>query len=116
MPQPVRAKRLSSNTLGLTAILLTVILWAVAANFAHDLFTAGVNPLELAGVSAMINATVRRLAVPDLTTTVLTHRTIVRVIAPINARLAAIETDEMALSASSLKINCAPQIIPILSR
>jgi len=54
MPQPVKATRLSSNTLGLAAILLTVILWAVAANVAHDLFTAGVNPLELAGVSAMI--------------------------------------------------------------
>lgn len=46
--------RLSSSSLGLIAILLTVLCWAVAANVAHDLFTTGVNPLELAGVSAMI--------------------------------------------------------------
>lgn len=46
--------RLSSSSLGLIAILLTVLCWAVAANVAHDLFTTGVNPLELAGASAMI--------------------------------------------------------------
>lgn len=47
-------KSLSARSLGLLAILLTVLCWAVAANVAHDLFTAGINPLELAGASAMI--------------------------------------------------------------
>ncbi|MBW4695963.1 MAG: EamA family transporter [Lyngbya sp. HA4199-MV5] len=46
--------RLSSSSLGLIAILLTVLCWAVAANVAHDLFTTGVNPLALAGASAMV--------------------------------------------------------------
>lgn len=46
--------RFSSSSLGLVAILLTVTLWAVAANVAYALFTAGVNPLKLAGTSAMI--------------------------------------------------------------
>lgn len=46
--------RFSSSSFGLIAILLTVLCWAVAANVAHDLFTTGVNPLELAGASAMI--------------------------------------------------------------
>lgn len=50
----VKSTRLSSSSLGLIAILLTVLCWAVAANVAHDLFTAGINPLELAGASAMI--------------------------------------------------------------
>lgn len=50
----VRSTRLSSSSLGLIAILLTVLCWAVAANVAHDLFMAGINPLELAGTSAMI--------------------------------------------------------------
>jgi DME family drug/metabolite transporter len=36
------------------AILLTVLCWAFAANVAFDLFTTGINPLELAGASAMI--------------------------------------------------------------
>ncbi|MBD3886529.1 EamA family transporter [Phormidium tenue FACHB-886] len=44
----------SFPTPGLVAILLTVLLWASAANVAFDLFTVGVNPLELAGASAMI--------------------------------------------------------------
>ncbi|MBD2465864.1 EamA family transporter [Oscillatoria sp. FACHB-1407] len=47
-------KRFSSSSLGLVAILFTVLFWAIAANVAYDLFTAGVNPLELAGASAMI--------------------------------------------------------------
>lgn len=42
------------NLFGLVAILLTVLCWAIAANVAFDLFTTGINPLELAGVSAMI--------------------------------------------------------------
>lgn len=58
MPHELNAKlgagRFPPNNLGLAAILLTVILWAVAANVAHSLFVAGVNPLELAGVSAMV--------------------------------------------------------------
>jgi len=44
----------SLSGIGLTAILLTVIFWAVAANVANSLFLAGVPPLELAGVSTMI--------------------------------------------------------------
>jgi DME family drug/metabolite transporter len=47
-------KRPFQSTLGLVAIVLTVLLWAVAANVAHSLFVAGVKPLELAGVSAMV--------------------------------------------------------------
>lgn len=46
--------RLSPNSSGLAAILLTVLCWAVAANVAHDLFTVGANPLELAAASAII--------------------------------------------------------------
>jgi len=46
--------RLSPNSYGLLAILLAVLFWAVAANVAHDLFAAGVKPLELAGASAII--------------------------------------------------------------
>jgi DME family drug/metabolite transporter len=49
-----KSTRFSSSSLGLIAILLTVLCWAVAANVAHALFTAGINPLELAGASAMI--------------------------------------------------------------
>ncbi len=57
MPHELTAKlsagRFSPNSLGLAAISLTVLLWAVAANVAHSLFATGVNPLELAGASAM---------------------------------------------------------------
>lgn len=55
MQKGTRATGLSQNTLGLFAIILIVILWAVAANVAHSLFIAGVHPFELAGVSAMIS-------------------------------------------------------------
>lgn len=41
-------------SLGLVAILLSVLCWALAANVAFDLFADGINPLEMAGVSAMI--------------------------------------------------------------
>lgn len=51
---PAQLKSLSSSSLGLVAILLTVLCWAVAANVAFDLFTTGIHPLELAGVSATI--------------------------------------------------------------
>lgn len=44
----------SQSTLGLAAIALTVILWAVAANIANSLFLVGVHPLTLAGASAII--------------------------------------------------------------
>ncbi len=54
LQKPMRVTRHFLNTLGLTAIVLTVILWAVSANVAYYLFTTGVNPLELAGASAMI--------------------------------------------------------------
>lgn len=51
---PVQSMRLSPSSLGLVAILLTALCWAFAANVAFDLFTAGINPLDLAGASAMI--------------------------------------------------------------
>ncbi len=50
----IKVRRLSSSSLGFLAILLTVLFWAVAANVAYDLFRVRVNPLELAGASAMI--------------------------------------------------------------
>jgi DME family drug/metabolite transporter len=46
--------RYSPNLLGLLAILLTVLAWAIAANVANNLFLVGVQPLELAGASAII--------------------------------------------------------------
>lgn len=51
---PAKSTSLSPNSLGLVAILLTVLCWALAANVAFDLFTVGINPLELAGASAII--------------------------------------------------------------
>lgn len=51
---PPKSTSLSPSSLGLVAILLTVLCWAIAANVAFDLFTAGIHPLELAGASAMI--------------------------------------------------------------
>lgn len=51
---PAQSTRLASNSLGLGAIFLTVLCWAFAANVAFGLFTAGINPLELAAVSAII--------------------------------------------------------------
>jgi drug/metabolite transporter, DME family len=51
---PAKSTNISLGSLGLVAILLTVLCWAVAANVASDLFTAGVDPLELAGTSTMI--------------------------------------------------------------
>lgn len=42
------------NQLGLLAMILTVFAWAIAANVANGLFLAGVQPLELAGGSAII--------------------------------------------------------------
>ena len=46
--------RYSPKQLGLLAIVLTVVAWAIAANVANHLFLAGVQPFELAGASAMI--------------------------------------------------------------
>lgn len=51
---PVKLIRSSHGLLGLIAILLTVLGWAIAANIAFDLFRAGIQRPELAGVSAMI--------------------------------------------------------------
>ncbi|ARV63243.1 hypothetical protein BZZ01_25970 [Nostocales cyanobacterium HT-58-2] len=42
------------NWLGLTAVVSASTLWAIAANVANSLFSIGVNPLDLAGVSALI--------------------------------------------------------------
>lgn len=53
-PPTIQSKSLSPSSQGLFAILMTVLCWAVAANVAFDLFTSGVRPLELAGISAMI--------------------------------------------------------------
>lgn len=53
-PPTIPSKRLSPSSLGLFTILMTVLCWAVAANVAFDLFSSGVRPLELAGISAMM--------------------------------------------------------------
>lgn len=51
---PPNLNRYSPNTLGMLAIVVTVIAWAIAANVANSLFLVGVQPFELAGASAMI--------------------------------------------------------------
>ncbi|MBN3878734.1 MAG: EamA family transporter [Nostoc sp.] len=51
---PTKPIRFSHNLLGFIAILLTVLCWASAANVAFNLFRAGIQPLELAGASAII--------------------------------------------------------------
>jgi drug/metabolite transporter, DME family len=51
---PTKPIRFSHDLPGLIAILLTVLCWAIAANVAFNLFRAGIQPLELAGASAMI--------------------------------------------------------------
>jgi drug/metabolite transporter, DME family len=48
------ASRDSPNRLGLLAMILTVVAWAIAANVANRLFLSGVQPFELAGASAII--------------------------------------------------------------
>jgi drug/metabolite transporter, DME family len=48
------SSRYSPNSLGLMAIVISVVAWAIAANVANHLFLAGVQPFELAGASAMI--------------------------------------------------------------
>ena len=53
---PETATRVPQRTLGLVAVLFTVILWAVAANVISSLFEAGVKPFEMA-VSSMAIAT-----------------------------------------------------------
>jgi DME family drug/metabolite transporter len=54
MQKWIQAIKVSPNFVGLAAILLTVILWAIAANVATSLFLAGVPPFEVAGVGTMI--------------------------------------------------------------
>jgi drug/metabolite transporter, DME family len=44
----------SANLLGLLAMILTVVAWAIAVNVANSLFLDGVTPFELAGVTTMI--------------------------------------------------------------
>lgn len=51
---PISSTCTAFRSLRLVAILLTTLCWAFAANIAFDLFRAGIHPLELAGVSAMI--------------------------------------------------------------
>lgn len=46
--------RYSPNLLGMLAIVVTVLAWAIAANVANRLFLSGVHPFELAGASAML--------------------------------------------------------------
>ncbi|KAM3099860.1 EamA family transporter [Phormidesmis sp. 146-12] len=43
-----------AKLLGLLAMILTVVAWAIAANVANSLFLVGVSPFELAGVTTMI--------------------------------------------------------------
>lgn len=52
--QTFRLEQYSPNLLGLLAMLLTVVAWAIAANVANRLFLTGVQPFELAGASAAI--------------------------------------------------------------
>ncbi|MDF5714132.1 MAG: EamA family transporter [Rhizonema sp. NSF051] len=54
MQKWVQAIRVSSGFMGLAAIILTVVLWAIAANVATSLFLAGVPPFEVAGIGTMI--------------------------------------------------------------
>ena len=51
---PAKLTKPSPGWLGLVAILLTTLCWAVAANVAFDLFSTGIHPLELAGTTAVI--------------------------------------------------------------
>lgn len=54
MQKWMQAMRDSPSVVGLVAIILTVVLWAVAANVATSLFLAGVPPFEVAGIGTMI--------------------------------------------------------------
>lgn len=54
MQKWMQAIRVSSGLVGLATIILTVILWAIAANVATSLFLAGVPPFEVAGIGIMI--------------------------------------------------------------
>jgi drug/metabolite transporter, DME family len=49
-----KADWLPPHRVELLAMVLTAVAWAIAANVANHLFLKGVQPLELAGVSAMI--------------------------------------------------------------
>ncbi|MCU0537913.1 MAG: EamA family transporter [Hydrococcus sp. Prado102] len=42
------------SSLGMLALVITVVAWAIAANVANSLFLVGVQPFELAGASAAI--------------------------------------------------------------
>ena len=55
-PTPETATRIPQRTLGLVAVIFTVILWAVSSNVIGSLLEADVNPFELA-VSSMVIAT-----------------------------------------------------------
>ncbi|MUG98627.1 EamA family transporter [Scytonema sp. UIC 10036] len=48
------SSQFSPHLIGLLAMLLTVVAWAIAANVANHLFLAGVQPFELAGASAIV--------------------------------------------------------------
>jgi DME family drug/metabolite transporter len=52
---PIASSRSTPSSLGLVAIFLATLCWALAANIAFDLFRIGIRPLELAGASAMIS-------------------------------------------------------------
>jgi ornithine decarboxylase len=59
---PSRAKRrpgfvrLSRESLGLAAVLLSALLWAASANVAESLYAVGVGSLQIAGAESMIAA------------------------------------------------------------
>jgi len=48
--------RLSRESLGLTAVLLSALLWAASANVAESLYVAGISSLQIAGAESMIAA------------------------------------------------------------
>ena len=52
----LRVSRLSRETLGLAAVLLSALLWAASANVAESLYAVGVGSLQIAGVESMIAA------------------------------------------------------------
>lgn len=59
---PVQGKRqlglarLSRESLGLAAVLLSALLWAASANVAENLYAAGVGSLQIAGAESLIAA------------------------------------------------------------
>jgi ornithine decarboxylase len=54
--QPSTVLRLSRESLGLTAVLVAALLWAVSANVAESLYASGLTALQIAGSETLIAA------------------------------------------------------------